>query len=137
MAEETVKRVTGMNPLLLAMTKMPNSSLPFVNNLVMDAPRNTNMLGQQNCNHFSQRPLPNVATAAPVHERLDGGFNNSSAPLMRNPLNDIAGNRVAGMPQVQNVADIDRVPNHILHNDGSPGLPAVWESGLPHVVSKK
>jgi hypothetical protein len=97
MAEETVKRVTGLPAMNLAMATVPSVGMAFVSS-PMNASTNAALPIPPKSNQFFHQPVPTV----PHHQRLDGGFpSNSPIPLIGNLQKDMAGNRVAEMSTMQ------------------------------------
>lgn len=72
MAEERVKRATGFNPLLLAMSNVTGTGVPAVNGMMAAA--NAAVPMQQNPNQHFHQSVPGVATATPNRQRVDGNF---------------------------------------------------------------
>ncbi|MBA0737290.1 hypothetical protein Gogos_010760 [Gossypium gossypioides] len=128
MAEETVKRVTGINPVLLSRPSVPSVPVPFVSSPLESStgsvplPLNTNKLFHQ--------PVPNIA--APIHHpRLDNSFtgNNLVTPIV-NPETEI------GVENVNETSALQHTPRGLQKQIGpcvSPCVPMPgWEPGLPH-----
>ncbi|WCJ21620.1 bZIP transcription factor family protein [Euphorbia peplus] len=71
MAEDQVKRVTGLNPMLLARTNTPSMGMQFVAGQT-DASTNVARPMQPNNNHFFHHSGPNINSGAPLHiQRLN------------------------------------------------------------------
>ncbi|XP_012476236.1 basic leucine zipper 10 [Gossypium raimondii] len=128
MAEETVKRVTGINPVLLSRPSVPSVPVPFVSSPLESStgsvplPPNTSKLFHQ--------PVPNIA--APIHHpRLDNSFtgNNLVTPIV-NPQTEI------GVENVNKTSALQHAPRGVQKQIGpcvSPCVPMPgWEPGLPH-----
>ncbi|KAK5813377.1 Light-inducible CPRF2 [Gossypium arboreum] len=128
MAEETVKRVTGINPVLLSRPSVPTVPVPFVSSPLESStgsvplPPDTNKLFHQ--------PVPNIA--APIHHpRLDNSFtgNNLVTPIV-NPQTEI------GVENVNETSALQHTPRGVQKQIGPGVSPCVpmpgWEPGLPH-----
>ncbi|KAI9180683.1 hypothetical protein LWI28_007209 [Acer negundo] len=112
MAEETVKRVTGLNPMVLGRSNVPNVGMQYVST-PMDASTIAVAPMQPNPNQFIHQTVPSIASAAPNQQRLDTGFpSNTQVPVVGNPSND---NRESVSP-----------------SGAMPG----WDSGIPRVGAK-
>lgn len=80
MAEETVKQVTGINPLLLAMSNVHNTSIPFMSSPVNSLPIPP-MPMQPDPSHlyFNHSVAPStIAGMNPQPSRLDSSFPNGT-----------------------------------------------------------
>ncbi|KAK8342153.1 hypothetical protein V6Z11_A08G218000 [Gossypium hirsutum] len=128
MAEETFKRVTGINPVLLSRPSVPSVTVPFVSSPLesstgsLPLPPDTNKLFHQ--------PVPNIA--APIHHpRLDNSFtgNNLVTPIV-NPQTEI------GVENVNETSALQHTPRGVQKQIGPGVSPCVpmpgWEPGLPH-----
>lgn len=89
MAEETVKRVTGVNPLLVAMSQ---SQMPFVNN--------TQMPMQSNSQFFNQN-MSAFGNSSPHHQNLEGQVPTNPPPIQHvgRSQNDVA-TKITDIPSV-------------------------------------
>ncbi|CAN6553921.1 unnamed protein product [Malus baccata var. baccata] len=102
MAEESVKRVTGINPLLLAMSNVANAGMPSVNN-PMNASTNAAVPMQPNSNHLFHPGVPSMTTTPLHHQRLDTGFHvNPPISLVGNRQSNVGQPVVAGSNMTQN-----------------------------------
>ncbi|KAJ6392068.1 hypothetical protein OIU77_025931 [Salix suchowensis] len=145
MAEEQVKRMTGLNPVLLARSSMPNPGMPFVGGQV-DASTNVAVPMQTNPHQFFHQPVLGVAPAPPHLQRLNSNFPNSTlVPLATNPQTDNGNSNDGGitvMPSMQLTADGQSLPampsmqKQIGSNARPAGTLPTCDSGLPHVVAK-
>ncbi|XP_039027575.1 basic leucine zipper 25-like [Hibiscus syriacus] len=132
MAEETVKRVTGINPCNISRPTVPSVGMPFISNPLEAS---TGLVAMQpNTNQLFHQPVPSIAS--PMHHpRLDNsyGSNNLVSPIV-NPQTEIG---------VKNVFE----PSALQHTPGgvqkqicpvaSPCVPIPgWEPGLPHSAAK-
>jgi hypothetical protein len=128
MAEETVKRVTGLPAMNLAMATLPSVGMPFVS-----SPMNASTKS----NHFFHLPVPTVVNAIPHHQRLDSSFpSNSPIPLIGNPQKDIGGNRVAEMPSMHKCrASAQQVQKQISSDASSHGTMPAWDPELSHTAA--
>lgn len=143
MAEETVKRVTGINPLLLAVSNAAGTGLLSVNGQ-MDASTNAAVSMQRNPNQIFHQAVPGITTPITHHQRLDGGgyHGNSSISLVGNPRNDVAPQSDVGgnkLPDISSIQHTARVAN--LQKQLTPGTNAAqalqgWGSGVPEAVAK-
>ncbi|XP_010542865.1 PREDICTED: basic leucine zipper 10 isoform X2 [Tarenaya hassleriana] len=77
MAEETVKRVTGMNPLLLRRSNGHNSVMPLVGNR-METSCIATLQAHSNLNHVSNAQVPEITLPAILPPRLDNNFGRHS-----------------------------------------------------------
>ncbi|XP_031400849.1 light-inducible protein CPRF2 isoform X2 [Punica granatum] len=122
MAEETVKRVTGIHPLLLAMSNMPNTNTPFMSGPVDSFPIPP-MPMQPNPSHQIFNHAPTVAAMNPQPSRLDSGFHNNSAN--RNPLPPAVGGNLQNEGEANNVTQISSMQN-------IAGAMPEWGADLPN-----
>nr|XP_011457963.1 PREDICTED: light-inducible protein CPRF2 isoform X2 [Fragaria vesca subsp. vesca] len=134
MAEESVKRKTGINPLLLAMSNVvPRASMASIGN-PMDASANSSVPMQPTSNHLFHPVAPNINTP-PHHQRLDTTFpGNHSIPLVGNQQR---GSNTTEVPSVQHTASIDHMHQQQLLPGANPceALPG-WNPQIPHQVPK-
>ncbi|KAM5563613.1 light-inducible protein CPRF2-like [Rosa sericea] len=152
MAEESVKRKTGINPLLLAMSNVPNvprASMASLGN-PMDTSANASVPMQPTSNHLFHPVAPSINTP-PHHQRLDTSFpGNPSIPLVGNQQSTVGqpivrGSNTTEVPSVQHTASIDHMHHHQQQQQHQqqlrPGvnpceaLP-VWNPQIPHAVPK-
>ncbi|KAK0581635.1 hypothetical protein LWI29_016222 [Acer saccharum] len=126
MAEETVKRVTGLNPMVLGRSNVPNVGMQYVST-AMDASTIAVAPMQPNPNQFIHQTVPSIGSAAPNQQRLDTGFpSNTQVHVVGNPSND---NRGKNMTKKSNL--------HPSVGSVSPsGAMPGWESGIPHAGAK-
>ena len=90
MAEETVKRVTGINPLLLAMSNLSGTGVPPTVNSSINESANAAVPMQRNSNQLFHQTVPGMSPTLPHHQRLDGSFpGNSSTPLPGSAKNNV------------------------------------------------
>lgn len=137
MAEESVKRVTGLNPLLLARSSAPPTmGLPFVSSSPMDVPTNAAIPMQPNPNQFLHRPPPSISTAPLNHHSLDCGLPNNTHIPGGNPRNDSGGKNATEPPRLQRAISIEHAQQQIGNRvDPSRGVTG-WDSGLTHTGAK-
>ncbi|KAF8031356.1 hypothetical protein BT93_D0523 [Corymbia citriodora subsp. variegata] len=119
MAEETVKRVTGINPLVIAMSNLPSSDIPFVSS-PMDSFTTAATPMQPNADHFFHHAAPNITSINPHHPRFDSnGFpRNNPLPVLANMQSDAVSNNVAPVSLMQGVP-------------GTSGTIPGWSSNIP------
>ncbi|KAG7014472.1 Light-inducible protein CPRF2, partial [Cucurbita argyrosperma subsp. argyrosperma] len=113
MAEETVKRVTGVNPLLAAMSQ---SQMPFVS---------SQMPSQSNTQFFHRNMSP-FANSPPHHQNLEGPVPTISPPIphVGRSQNDVA-TKMTDMPSVH----IDHVQKRTVH-----GPMSGWDAEPSHAA---
>ncbi|XP_059432709.1 light-inducible protein CPRF2 isoform X2 [Corylus avellana] len=137
MAEETVKRVTGLPAMNLAMATVPSMGMPLVSS-PMNASTNAAALPiPPKSNHFFRQQVPTVVNAIPHHQsqRLDDSFpSNPPIPLIGNPQKDIGGNRVAEMSSMQCRARVQQVQKQISPDATSHGTMPGWDPELSHTA---
>ncbi|KAA3468914.1 basic leucine zipper 25-like isoform X2 [Gossypium australe] len=128
MAEETVKRVTGINPVLLSRPSVPSVPVPFVSSPLESSTGSVPL--PQNTNKLFHQPVPNIA--APIHHpRLDNSFtgNNLVTPIV-NPQSKM------GVENVNETSALQHTPRGVQKQIGPGVSPCVpmpgWEPGLPH-----
>ena len=140
MAEESVKRKTGINPLLLAMSNVvPRAGMASLGN-PMDASANGSVPMQPSSNHLFHPVAPNINTP-PHHQRLDTSFpGNPSIPLVGNQQNTVGqpivrGSNTTEVPSVQHAPSIDHMHQQQLRSGVNPreALPG-WNPQIPHVA---
>ncbi|XP_015891498.2 light-inducible protein CPRF2 isoform X2 [Ziziphus jujuba] len=125
MAEETVKRVTGINPLLLAMSNVAGTVMPSVNSAI-NGSTNAAVPMQQNRNQLFHQAVPSIPTATPHHQRLDSSFpGNTPVPLVGNHpqievnrQSDVGGGKMVDISSIQQ--HTGRVAN--LQKQNGPGI---------------
>ncbi|XP_035550839.1 light-inducible protein CPRF2-like isoform X1 [Juglans regia] len=133
MAEETVKRLTNLPQMNLAMANMPSAGMPFACNPMND---NAALPILPNPNQYFHQPVPSVANATPHHQRLDSSFpSNPPIPLVGNPQKTIGGNRVAEMSSMQHTASVPQAQKHISADASSLGAMPSWDPELSHTVA--
>ncbi|XP_010520981.1 PREDICTED: basic leucine zipper 25 [Tarenaya hassleriana] len=109
MAEETVKRVTGMNHLLFARPNSTNMGLPFDNTL-MDSSRIGLTPALPNSNHILKSAMPNIIGTAP-NGRLDNCFgNNTLVPPNMNSVTNASAENMTNIPLPQQASSPNLVP---------------------------
>ncbi|XP_062080917.1 light-inducible protein CPRF2 [Humulus lupulus] len=143
MAEETVKRVTGLNPLLLAASNA--SGLSSMNGQ-MDASNNAAVAMQRNPNQIFHQSVQGITAPIPHHQRLDGsgGYHgNNSMSLVGNPRNDVApqsdvgGNKLPDMPSIQHSGRVGNLPKHLSPGTNTAGEAlSGWGAEVPQAVAK-
>lgn len=142
MAEESVKRKTGINPLLLAMSNVvPRASMASLSN-PMDASGNASVPMQPTSNHLFHPVVPSINTP-PHHQRLDSSFpGNPSIPLVGNQQSTVGqpivrGSNMTEVSSVQHTASIDHIQQQQLRPGVNPceALPG-WNPHIPHTVPK-
>ncbi|KAL6210625.1 hypothetical protein ACLB2K_015857 [Fragaria x ananassa] len=141
MAEESVKRKTGINPLLLAMSNVvPRASMASTGNPT-DASANSSVPMQPTSNHLFHPVAPKINTP-PHHQRFDTTFpGNHSILLVGNqqsvgqPI--VRGSNTTEVPSVQHRASIDHMHQQQLRPGANPceALPG-WNPQIPHQVPK-
>ncbi|XVE77850.1 hypothetical protein DITRI_Ditri13aG0096200 [Diplodiscus trichospermus] len=141
MAEETVKRVTGINPVLLSRPNVPSVGMPFVSSH-LEASTGAPVPLQSNTNQFFRQPVPSIA--APMHnQRVDNGFPGVHPNV--SPQTD------GGVKNVSDTSALQQTPllEHVQDQIGHIGLqkqvgPVVgpcapmpgWEPRLSHGAAK-
>ncbi|KAJ4828613.1 hypothetical protein Tsubulata_004973 [Turnera subulata] len=144
MAEEQVKRVTGLNPMILARPNMPGMGMQFVSGQMNSSANNAGPM-QANANQYFHQPVPPMPAAAPHLQGLNNNFPNSNlVPLPTNPHIDNGTSNVGGMtpmqlpsngPSVGNMPAMHNVQKQIGPTVGPGGPLPVCEPGLPHTVA--
>ncbi|KAK8532508.1 hypothetical protein V6N13_131830 [Hibiscus sabdariffa] len=125
MAEETVKRATGINPGIIFRPNVPSVGMPFISS-PLEASTGTLRL-QPNANQLFHQPVPSIA--APMHHpRLDSSFagNNLVTPFV-NPQTEIGVENVNETSALQHA-----VPGGVSPCVAIPG----WEAVLPQAAVK-
>ncbi|XVF32475.1 hypothetical protein REPUB_Repub17cG0086000 [Reevesia pubescens] len=144
MAEETVKRVTGINPVHLSRPNVPSVGMPFVS-IPLEASTVAPVPLQQNSNQFFHQPVPSIA--APMHhQRVENGFGgNTMVPPIVNPQTEVGVKNVNESSALQHTPSLERVQDQIGHSglqkqigpSASPCVPMPgWEPGLSHAAAK-
>lgn len=130
MAEETMKRLTGVNPMLLA---KHDAKFALIDNF-MGASTNATLPMQPNPNQFFHQPGPSIATTTPNIHNLDHGIPNNTQVSIENLQNNSGGNNRAetsiSQPLV-NREHVHQLIHHIVNPSGS-GAMSGWDSGLAH-----
>ncbi|KAJ9187636.1 hypothetical protein P3X46_003065 [Hevea brasiliensis] len=145
MAEDQVKRVTGLNPLLLARSNMPSIGMQFVAGQT-DASAGVAVPMQPNNNHFFHHSVPNIPSSAQNLQGLNNScHNNNLTSLATNPQGDNGTSNIGGMPSMQQLtatgqAMADTAPMQHVQKQTVPRVgPATLPSGnkvLSHPVAK-
>ncbi|KAK1295963.1 Light-inducible protein CPRF2 [Acorus calamus] len=122
MAEDTVKRVTGINPLLPTIPAMSPLAMPFSGTSPSDASSNTSVPIQDNRpNHFFQPPQP---PPPPHPQQLNPG---PVPPLAANDIRD--GCKMGRTASMQRVASLEHLQKRIRGEVGLCGQSSVqWDS---------
>ncbi|KAL4341318.1 hypothetical protein GQ457_08G020450 [Hibiscus cannabinus] len=131
MAEETVKRVTGINPGIISRPNVPSAGMPFIGSSLEAATALVPM--QPNTNQLFTQPVP--STVAPLHLPTLGnnfGSNNLVSPIV-NPQTEI------GMKNIIETSAMQHTPS--VQKQIGPGVSTCipipgWEPGLPHSAAK-
>lgn len=112
MAEETVKRVTGMNPLLLARPNATNMGIPF-DNTPIDSSRIGLTPVQPTSNHIVKPSIPSITGTAP-NQRLENSFgNNTLVPPNMNPVTNSGGENMTKIPLPQHASSANQLPEEV------------------------
>ncbi|GMI76108.1 Arabidopsis thaliana basic leucine zipper 10 [Hibiscus trionum] len=132
MAEETVKRVTGINPGIISRPNVPSVGMPFISS-PLEASTGSVPL-QPNTNQLFHQPVPSIP--APMHHpRLDSSFagNNLVTPFV-NPQTEI------GVKNVNEPSALQHAPGGVQKQIGPGVSPCVpipgWEPVLPHAAAE-
>ncbi|KAJ9695999.1 hypothetical protein PVL29_008320 [Vitis rotundifolia] len=125
MAEDAVKRVTGLNSLIPAIPDIPSMGMPFVDNTSADAA----VPIHRDSNHFIHPPVPNNLIAPPHDQRLNNGFPSNCPPLPTESLLNGAGPK--NMPQTSPMQNVSRVCVGANPCGVMPG----WDSVPSHVTT--
>lgn len=128
MAEETVKRATGISPVLLSRPSVPSVPVPFVSSPLESSTGSVPF--PPNSNQLFHQPVPNIA--APIRRpRLDNSFtgNNLVTPIVT-PQTEI------GVKNVNETTALLHTPRGVQKQIGPGVSPCVpmpgWELGLRH-----
>ncbi|XVF71908.1 hypothetical protein PTKIN_Ptkin12aG0077800 [Pterospermum kingtungense] len=144
MAEETVKRVTGINPVILSRPNVPGVGMPFVNN-PLEASTAAAVPLQPNNNQFFHQPAPSIG--APIHhQRLENSYvgNTLVTPIV-DPQTDIGVKNVNETSVLQHTPSLERIQDPMgqsgMQKQIGPGVsPCVpmpgWEPGTSHAAAK-
>ncbi|KAL4311863.1 hypothetical protein GQ457_01G052890 [Hibiscus cannabinus] len=129
MAEETVKRVTGINPASLSRHNVANVGMPFISSPV--APVRL----QPNNNQFFHQPVPGIA--APMHhQRVENSFvGNTLVPHTVNPHTEVGVENVNGTSALQHTPGSERFQDPIGRGVSPSGLMSGWGS-RQHAATK-
>ncbi|XP_022758320.1 basic leucine zipper 25 isoform X1 [Durio zibethinus] len=144
MAEETVKRVTGINPVQLSRPNVPSVGMPFVSS-PFEASTAAPVPLQPSTNQFFHQPVPSIA--APMHhQRADNRFTGKTlVPPILNPQTEVGLENVNEISALQHTTSLELVQDQIGHSGMQkqigPGVsPCVpipgWEPGLSHAAAK-
>lgn len=112
MADESVKRFTGINPLLQAMSEISTMSFPPYN----DSPLDTSDAAvpvhhDPKQQHFYRTPSTNTSVPAPS-PRVEGSVSNTPGEnLPGNPV--VGGNKMGGTSSMQRVASLEHLQKRI------------------------
>ncbi|KAF9618649.1 hypothetical protein IFM89_002344 [Coptis chinensis] len=123
MAEDTVKRVTGLNPLFQAMSEIPNMGMPF-NGSPSDTSADAAVPVQENPKQqFYQQPSNN-----PPNDR---GVNNGlpdipPVPPIEEVQNSTGSNKIGRTPSMHRVASLEHLQKRI-RGGTTPCGPVQWE----------
>ncbi|XP_011042439.1 PREDICTED: light-inducible protein CPRF2 [Populus euphratica] len=144
MVEEQVKRVTGLNPMLLAGFNVPSPGMPFVGGQV-DASTNVSVPMQPNPHQFFHQPVHGITPAAPHLQRLNNSYPDNLVPLATNPQTDNGTSNNGGMASMKLTAggrslgampSTQQVQKQVGATGGPAGAVPMRDPGLPHVFGK-
>lgn len=115
MAEETVKRLTGLNPMVHMMSEMPSIGVPPFDGSPSDASIDAAVpVPNEQKNQFYQADSGNLASSS-----HDPRFNNSMADI-KNSLQHVAStNKMGRTASMQRVASLENLQKRI-RGDSSP-----------------
>lgn len=146
MAEEQVKRVTGINPMLIARSNMSSMGMQFVGGQ-MDASTNMGIPLPSTGDQLFHQHVPNLNPAAPNLHRLTGSYPNNTTmvPLDTNLQTDNAPNAIAEMNSIKHASSAESIADlpsmrQVQNQIGSAVSPSrsfpVHDSGVSHVIAK-
>ena len=144
MVEEQVKRVTGLNPMLLAGFNVPSPGMPFVGGQV-DASTDVAVPMQPNPHQFFHQPVHGITSAAPHLQRLNNSFPDNLAPLATNPQTDNGTSNNGGMARMKLTAggrspgampSTQQVQKQVGATGGPAGAVPMCDLGRTHVFGK-
>ena len=144
MAEEQVKRVTGLNPVLLARSSIPSPGMPFAGGQV-DASTNVAVPMQTNPHQFFHQPVQGITPAPPHLQRLNNSFPDNLAPLATNPQTDNGTSNNGGMARMKLTAggrspgampSTQQVQKQVGATGGPAGAVPMCDLGRTHVFGK-
>ncbi|XP_022727475.1 light-inducible protein CPRF2-like [Durio zibethinus] len=141
MAEETVKRVTGINPVLLSMSNVPSVGMSFVSS-PLEASTAAPVPLQPNTNQFFHQPVPSIDV--PIHhQRVDNSFpGNTLVPPNVNPQTEGV-KHVNETSALQHTPSLEHVQDRVEHTGMQKQIgPSVspcgpmpgWEPRLSHAA---
>ena len=144
MSEETVKRVTGINPVLLCRPNVPSVGMPFVSS-PLEASTAAPLPLQPNTNKFFHHPVPRIA--APMHhQRVDNSFpGNTLVPPNVNQQTEVGVKNVNETSALQHTPSLEYIQDQMGHigmqKQIGPGVSPcgpmpVWEPELSHAAAK-
>ncbi|KAL4364224.1 hypothetical protein GQ457_04G027740 [Hibiscus cannabinus] len=127
MAEETVKRVTGINPGLLSRPNMPRVGMPFLSS-PLEASTVAPLPMQSNANQFFH-PVPSIV--APMHHHgVDNGFvNNTLVPSDMNLHTKVGVKNANETSTLQIRPSLEGIQDQIGPGVDARGPMPGWESG--------
>ncbi|GMI73787.1 hypothetical protein HRI_001048000 [Hibiscus trionum] len=134
MAEETVKRVTGINPANLSRHNVANVGMPFISSPLETSPVAPVRL-QPNNNQFFHQPVPGIA--APMHhQRVENSFvGNTLVPPTVNPHTEVGVKNANETSALQHTLGSERFRDPIGRGVCPSGLMSGWEP-QQHAASK-
>ena len=114
MAEETVKRITGVNPMLHAMSDISSMSMPPFDGSPSDTSADAAVAVQDDPNHHFYQPASNNPITS--HDlRVSNGLRDISSieNVQQNTVAVIAGNKIGQTGSLQRVASLEHLQKQI------------------------
>lgn len=124
MAEETVKRITGLNPLLHAMTDISSMGMPSFDGSPSDNSADAAVPVQDDPHHHFYQPSAN--NPMPSHDmRVNNGLRDISSieNMQQNPAAIVGGNEMGQSAPLQRVASLEHLQKRIRGGVDSCGPP--------------
>ncbi|KAF8401784.1 hypothetical protein HHK36_012730 [Tetracentron sinense] len=137
MAENTVKRVTGINPMFQAMSEISTVGMPFAGS-PSDTSADTDVPVQDDPKQQFYQHASNTTAATPHDQRMNNGLPDiPPVPSVENVQNVAGGNKMGRTASMQRVASLEHLQKRIC-GGVSPCGPmqwdASWDTENPHAV---
>ncbi|KAJ1413885.1 Basic-leucine zipper domain [Sesbania bispinosa] len=111
MAEETVKRITGLNPMFNAMSEISSMGMPLYDGSPSEASADASVPVQEDPNHHFRQPTSNNGMSS-QDLRVNNGIS-SVENVQQNNATVVGGNKMGRTSSLQRVASLEHLQKRI------------------------